>query len=88
MRAQRAKSSHADVDEIVNDVNEIDTPPNKLAAVAPFIFAANTNACESRTQDLETITFYFANVQGVVSNSADLALFIKQQSFPEIVGFI
>ena len=31
--------------------------------------------------------FLHANVQGFVSKSADLAFFVEQQGFPEIVGF-
>ena len=78
MRAQSAESLHADVHEIVNDVDGIDAPQKRLVDVAPSCFAARPSACESRTQGLESssVSFLHANVQGFVSKSADLAFFI------------
>ena len=58
MRTQNAESSLADVNEIVNVADGIDTSPNGVAEVASSWCAAKPNACESRTQALETSSVF------------------------------
>ena len=71
------------------DVNLRVSPPKGVANDTPFYPSASSGMRQPRPKELDVscLSFLLANVQGLISKSAEVAHLVELCGFPSIVGF-